>query len=189
MHSQAAQTPRATPMPLRPQKARIEMAALVSCPVPACLAQPAAPAPPPSDTSAKHRRGDQVQRRGADVAAVVGRLQKLGFREEDALRAVQSGGGAVSLPDSVDWLCVHLPEEHLPARYAAGGPARRPACNSSSMPRSGSGLWMLSTCCAETTRKALLPQPTIDLLRIAANFLQVTYDMAIITKTDDADCH
>lgn len=127
MHMQVAQMAQATPMPLCPQKARVEMAALVSCPLPACLAQPAASAPLLPDILAKQRRGDQVQRRGADVAAVVGRLQKLGFREEDALRAVQSGGAAC-LPDAVDWLCVHLPEEHLPARYAAGGRPRRPAC-------------------------------------------------------------
>ena len=56
-------------------------------------------------------------------------LQKLGFGAGDASRALaatQNGGSGGSgkqqrQAEAVDWLCVHLPEEALPARYAAGG--------------------------------------------------------------------
>lgn len=69
-------------------------------------------------------------------------LQKLGFQETDARQALsasrQNGGGdggggsgtsngvgvAASrqrdLSAALDWLCMHLPEEALPAKYDAG---------------------------------------------------------------------
>jgi hypothetical protein len=52
---------------------------------------------------------------------LIGRLQKLGFRQDDAQQAVSMG--FKTLAAALDWLCMHLPEELLPATYAAGAVA------------------------------------------------------------------
>ena len=64
----------------------------------------------------------------ADVTSsgIASQLEGLGFAEADALIAVQAvrqacgSEGNVPLVAALDWLCLHLPEEHLPAAFAAG---------------------------------------------------------------------
>ena len=46
-------------------------------------------------------------------------LQRLGFAEDDSHAAVDGAGG-VSLGACLDWLCLNLPEEDLPAAFAPG---------------------------------------------------------------------
>ena len=75
--------------------------------------------------------GDSV---GVDVAAA--RLEALGFTHKDvaAAAAATQEGGRLSLPAALDWLCIHVPEEHLPAAFAAGNighcavPPRQTSC-------------------------------------------------------------
>lgn len=72
---------------------------------------------------------------------IVQQLQRLGFREADARRALAAARPAISdaaasgvansahsgiarqraVSAALDWLCMNLPEEALPAKYAAGG--------------------------------------------------------------------
>ena len=50
-------------------------------------------------------------------------LCSLGFGDSDAQDAVAitiAEGGQPSLEAALDWLCVHVPEPNLPARFAAG---------------------------------------------------------------------
>ena len=50
-------------------------------------------------------------------------LRSLGFGDSDAQDAVAitiAEGGQPSLEAALDWLCVHVPEPNLPARFAAG---------------------------------------------------------------------
>ena len=50
-------------------------------------------------------------------------LRSLGFGDGDAQDAVAitiAEGGQPSLEAALDWLCVHVPEPSLPARFAAG---------------------------------------------------------------------
>lgn len=61
-------------------------------------------------------------------------LRSLGFEDSDAQDAVAitiAEGGQPRLEAALDWLCVHVPEPNLPARFAAGnvqpaGPAPPP---------------------------------------------------------------
>lgn len=46
-------------------------------------------------------------------------LQQLGFSEQDAETAVNSLAQP-SLATCLDWLCLHIPEEELPAAFAPG---------------------------------------------------------------------
>ena len=50
-------------------------------------------------------------------------LRNLGFGDSDAQDAVAitiAEGGHPSLEAALDWLCLHVPETNLPARFAAG---------------------------------------------------------------------
>ena len=50
-------------------------------------------------------------------------LRSLGFGDSDAQDAVAitiAEGGQPRLEAALDWLCVHVPEPNLPARFAAG---------------------------------------------------------------------
>eukprot|EP00887_Chlorella_sp_A99_P002300 scaffold10.g2300.t1 len=58
------------------------------------------------------------------AAAVLDELVVLGFQASDAeaavAAAVRSGGGGGGLGACLDWLCLNLPEEQLPANFAPG---------------------------------------------------------------------
>lgn len=50
-------------------------------------------------------------------------LRSLGFDStyaEDAVAISIAEGGRPSLEGALDWLCLHVPETDLPARFAAG---------------------------------------------------------------------
>jgi hypothetical protein len=56
-------------------------------------------------------------------------LTRLGFTERDsnmALSSAQPAADTVMLSSLLDWLCIHLPEEHLPASFAPGASPRPP---------------------------------------------------------------
>lgn len=57
--------------------------------------------------------------------ALTEELVLLGFGQQDAAAAVaavgSTSGGAPSLSDALDWLCVRLPEDRLPKNFAPGG--------------------------------------------------------------------
>lgn len=59
------------------------------------------------------------------TAALTEELVLLGFGQQDAAAAVaavgSTSGGAPSLSDALDWLCVRLPEDRLPKNFAPGG--------------------------------------------------------------------
>lgn len=96
-------------------------------------------------------------------------LQTLGFREADAqqaLAASRPNGGGYSantyqrdLLAALDWLCMHLPEDVLPAKYAAGerlvsfvrSPSGLPTCPFGFSPCSActmffAGSWQVNCC-------------------------------------------
>ncbi|PRW33164.1 P-loop containing nucleoside triphosphate hydrolase isoform A [Chlorella sorokiniana] len=58
------------------------------------------------------------------AAALTEELVLLGFGQQDAAAAVaavgSTSGGAPSLSDALDWLCVRLPEDRLPKNFAPG---------------------------------------------------------------------
>ena len=60
-----------------------------------------------------------------DVAAA--RLEALGFTRKDVAAAVATTqeGGRLTLPAALDWLCMRVPEEHLPPAFAAGTVSHR----------------------------------------------------------------
>ena len=50
-------------------------------------------------------------------------LRSLGFdstHAEDAVAITIAEGGCPSLESALDWLCLHVPETELPAKFAAG---------------------------------------------------------------------
>jgi hypothetical protein len=58
-----------------------------------------------------------------DVAALTGKLQKLGFNGTDVNAALRATGGAAtsgrdSTNTALDWLCLNVPEARLPKRFA-----------------------------------------------------------------------
>ena len=56
--------------------------------------------------------------------AALAHLLSLGFESDDihqALASVASGSQA-SLPELLDWLCLNLPEDHLPTSLTPGKP-------------------------------------------------------------------
>lgn len=56
----------------------------------------------------------------AEVQAVARQLQRLGFAEHDVIAALAQEGGRPTVPASLDWLCLHVPHDRLPKRFAAG---------------------------------------------------------------------
>lgn len=54
-----------------------------------------------------------------DHEEIVQELQQLGFCEQDAETAVNSLAQP-TLATCLDWLCLHIPEEELPAAFAPG---------------------------------------------------------------------
>jgi len=56
----------------------------------------------------------------AAYSKVTQQLRHLGFAEEDVSAAMAQGGTAPSTAAALDWLCLHVPHERLPARFAAG---------------------------------------------------------------------
>ena len=57
------------------------------------------------------------------LGEVMAQLRSLGFGDSDAQDAVAitiAEGGQPRLEAALDWLCVHVPEPDLPARFAAG---------------------------------------------------------------------
>jgi len=59
---------------------------------------------------------------GVSVEEAARQLAKLGFTERDSHMAIASArpSDTVLLSSLLDWLCIHLPEEHLPASFAPG---------------------------------------------------------------------
>lgn len=59
-------------------------------------------------------------------------LVQLGFSEDDAGSAADALGAAAGLAAALDWLCLHIPENLLPASFAPGelsaGPALGASC-------------------------------------------------------------
>ena len=47
-------------------------------------------------------------------------LVQLGFSEDDAGSAADALGAAAGLAAALDWLCLHIPENLLPASFAPG---------------------------------------------------------------------
>jgi hypothetical protein len=47
---------------------------------------------------------------------LVERLKGLGFREEDVVRCVRELAGDERMESHLDWLCLRVPDEHLPFR-------------------------------------------------------------------------
>jgi ATP-dependent RNA helicase DHX57 len=74
-------------------------------------------------------------------AALQEELVALGFREDDARRAVAvscAGGAAPALSPALDWLCLNLEEDELPASFAPGA-AGKPLTVLLRAPSSGDG--------------------------------------------------
>ena len=67
-----------------------------------------------------------------DGEALVASLVQLGFAEDDAGSAADALGAAAGLAAALDWLCLHIPENLLPASFAPGelsaGPALGASC-------------------------------------------------------------
>ena len=87
--------------------------------------------------------GDAVN---VDMAAA--RLEVLGFTHKDVAAAVAAvaatqEGGRLSLPAALDWLCIHVPEEHLPAAFAAGNVSHRAMHSPRKMSCECSARWSL----------------------------------------------
>ena len=58
----------------------------------------------------------------ADVETIALQLRRMGFAEEDMRAALLQGGPLPSMSGALDWLCLHVPHERLPKRFAAGAP-------------------------------------------------------------------
>lgn len=54
-------------------------------------------------------------------SSVASEARRLGFSEAAVATAMQVLGPAVSLMQALDWLCLNIPEEELPTRFAPGG--------------------------------------------------------------------
>lgn len=66
----------------------------------------------------------------SDLDVIIAQLASLGFREDDArsgiTAALAKGASGEVLEAALDWLCLHLPEERLPAQYGPGTKSGKP---------------------------------------------------------------
>ncbi|KAL6770675.1 hypothetical protein ACKKBF_B32175 [Auxenochlorella protothecoides x Auxenochlorella symbiontica] len=59
-------------------------------------------------------------------SSVASEARRLGFSEAAVAAAMQVLGPAVSLMQALDWLCLNIPEEELPTRFAPGAAGKAP---------------------------------------------------------------
>ncbi|KFM23075.1 Putative ATP-dependent RNA helicase DHX57 [Auxenochlorella protothecoides] len=59
-------------------------------------------------------------------SSVASEARRLGFSEAAVATAMQVLGPAVSLMQALDWLCLNIPEEELPTRFAPGAAGKAP---------------------------------------------------------------